>query len=53
MSPTLGIGLALILSGLVSLLFLGWFGFLIAIVGVVVVIAYAAGFGKRAAQPGP
>ena len=45
--------LALILVGLVLVLFLGYFGFIIAAVGGVILILALLGIGRRAVETGP
>jgi hypothetical protein len=52
-APVLGIAIALIVLGLLGLLFFPWGGVVVAVVGVILVIAYLVGFGKGAAEPGP
>jgi hypothetical protein len=52
MAPTLGLAIALIVIGLLGLLFLPFgLGLVVAAVGVILLIAYLIGFGKRAAEP--
>ena len=53
MAPTLGLAVALLVLGLLGLLFFPWGGFVLAIVGVILLIVYLVGFGRRAAEPGP
>jgi hypothetical protein len=53
MAPTLGLAVALLVLGLVGLLFFPWGGIVLFAVGVVLLVAYLVGFGRRAAEPGP
>ncbi len=53
MAPTLVLVVALLVLGLLGLLFFPWGGFVLAIVGVILLIVYLVGFGRRAAEPGP
>lgn len=41
---------ALIVAGLALSLFLGWFGFIIAAVGLVLLVLWFVGVGRRAAE---
>jgi Flp pilus assembly protein TadB len=49
----IGAGLALIAIGIVMLFFLPWVGIPVGVVGLVLFVAYLAGFGRRAAQGKP
>jgi Flp pilus assembly protein TadB len=49
----IGVALALIAIGIVMLFLLPWVGIPVGIVGVVLFIAYLAGFGRRAAEGKP
>ena len=53
MAGTLGIGIALLVFGLIGLVFFPWGGFVLLIVGVILIVAFLLGFGRRAAQPRP
>jgi len=53
MAPILILAIVLIVFGLLGLLFFPWGGILVAIIGVVLLLAFVAGFGKRAAEPRP
>jgi membrane protein implicated in regulation of membrane protease activity len=46
----IGVGLALLLIGVVTLFFMPWVGIPAAIVGIVLVVLFLLGFGKRAAR---
>ncbi len=49
----IGVALALVAIGIVMLFILPWVGIPIGIVGLVLVVAYLAGFGRRAAEGKP
>ena len=49
----IGAALALIAVGIVMLFFLPWVGIPVGIVGLVLFVAYLAGFGRRAAEGKP
>ena len=49
----IGAALALIAIGIVMLFFLPWVGIPVGIVGLVLFVAYLAGFGRRAAEGKP
>jgi 4-hydroxybenzoate polyprenyltransferase len=54
MAPVLGLAIALVVLGLLGAFFIPFgIGFVVAAVGLILLIAYAVGFGKRAAEPGP
>jgi hypothetical protein len=46
----IGVGLALLVIGVVTLFFMPWVGIPAAIVGIVLVVLFLLGFGKRAAR---
>jgi hypothetical protein len=48
---SLGLGIALLIIGLLGLLFFPWGGVVVAVVGLVLIIAFLLGFGRRAARP--
>jgi hypothetical protein len=48
---SLGLGIALLIIGLLGLLFFPWGGIVVAVVGLVLIIAFLLGFGRRAARP--
>jgi hypothetical protein len=50
MAGSLGLGIALLIIGLLGLLFFPWGGVIVAIVGLGLIIAFLLGFGRRAAQ---
>jgi hypothetical protein len=49
----IGLALALIIVGVVMLFVLPWVGIPVGIVGIVLLILFLAGFGRRAAEPTP
>lgn len=51
MAGSLGLGVALLVIGLLGLLFFPWGGIVLAIVGLVLIVAFLLGFGRRAAEP--
>jgi membrane protein implicated in regulation of membrane protease activity len=53
MAGSLGLGIALLIIGLLGLLFFPWGGIIVAIIGLLLIIAFVAGFGRRATEPRP
>ncbi len=53
MAGSLGLGIALLILGLLGLLFFPWGGIIVALVGLFLIGAFLLGFGKRAAEPRP
>jgi hypothetical protein len=49
MAGTLGLGIVLLVIGLLGLLFFPWGGVVLAVVGLVLIILFLLGFGRRAA----
>jgi Flp pilus assembly protein TadB len=52
----IGVGVALIIIGIIFLFVIPWVGIPVGVIGLVLAIAYFAGFGRRAArgeQPQP
>jgi hypothetical protein len=49
----IGLAIALIVIGLVFAFVIPWVGIVVGIVGVALFIAFVAGFGRSAAEPGP
>jgi hypothetical protein len=49
----LGAALALIVIGIVGLFIFPWGGIPVGIVGVLLLVAFLLGFGRRAQEPGP
>ena len=47
----IGLALALLVVGLVLLFIIPWVGIPVGIIGLVLVILYVAGIGRRAAEP--
>ena len=50
MAGSLGLGVALLIIGLLGLLFFPWGGIVVALVGLVLIVLFLLGFGKRAAD---
>ena len=48
---SLGLGIALLVIGLLGLLFFPWGGIVVAVVGLILIIAFLLGFGRRSARP--
>ena len=46
----LGVALAAIVVGIIAVFFLPWVGIVVGAVGLVLLIAYLAGWGRRAAE---
>ena len=53
MAGSLGLGVALLVIGLLGLLFFPWGGIVLAVIGLLIIVAFLLGFGRRAAEPGP
>jgi hypothetical protein len=53
MAGSLGLGIALLIIGLIGLVFFPWGGIILAIIGIVLIIGFVAGFGRRATDPRP
>ncbi|HEY0417818.1 MAG TPA: hypothetical protein VGC78_15665 [Gaiellaceae bacterium] len=51
MAGSLGLGIALLIIGLLGLIFFPWGGIVLAVVGLVLIVAFLLGFGRRAAEP--
>jgi len=49
----IGVALALIVIGIVFGFVIPWVGIAVGIVGLALFVAFVAGFGRRAAEPGP
>jgi hypothetical protein len=49
----IGVALAIIIVGIVFGLVIPWVGIVVGLVGLVLFIAFVAGFGRRTAEPGP
>jgi hypothetical protein len=49
----IGVALALIAIGIVMLFILPWVGIPVGVVGLILFVAYLAGFGRRAAEGKP
>jgi hypothetical protein len=48
----IGLGIALIVIGIVWVFVIPWVGIVVGIVGLALFVAFVAGFGRRAAEPG-
>jgi hypothetical protein len=53
MAGSLGLGVALLVIGLLGLLFFPWGGIVLALIGLILIVAFLLGFGRRAAEPRP
>jgi hypothetical protein len=53
MAGTLGLGIALLVIGLIGLVFFPWGGVVVAVIGLVLIILFLLGVGRSAAQPRP
>jgi hypothetical protein len=51
MAGSLGLGIAFLVVGLIALVFFPWGGVVVAAVGLLLVVAFLLGFGRRAAGP--
>jgi len=49
----IGLALAIIIVGIVFGSVIPWVGIVVGLVGLVLFVAFVAGFGRRAAKPGP
>jgi hypothetical protein len=49
----IGVALALVVVGLILLFIIPWVGIAVGVVGLVLVVLYLLGFGKRAAEGRP
>ena len=49
----IGLALAIIIVGIVFGFVIPWVGIAVGLVGLVLFVAVLAGFGRRAAEPGP
>jgi hypothetical protein len=48
----IGLAIALIVIGIVWVFVIPWVGIVVGIVGLALFVAFVAGFGRRAAEPG-
>ena len=53
MGGILGIGVGMLVLGLIVLVFFPWGGVVVAVVGLIIVVAFLFGFGRRATVPRP
>ena len=51
MAGSLGLGIALLILGLIGLAIFPWGGSVVALIGLVIIVAFLLGFGRRAARP--
>jgi hypothetical protein len=51
MAGSLGLGIALLILGLIGLAIFPWGGIVVALIGLVIIVAFLLGFGRRAARP--
>jgi uncharacterized membrane protein YdjX (TVP38/TMEM64 family) len=51
MAGSLGLGLALLVIGLLGLLFFPWGGVVLVVVGLVIIVLFLFGLGRRAGEP--
>ena len=49
----IGVALALVVVGLVLLFIVPWVGIAVGVIGIILVVLYLLGFGKRAAEGRP
>jgi len=49
----IGLALAIIIIGIIFGFVIPWVGIIVGIVGLALFVALLAGFGRRAAEPGP
>ncbi|HYX89615.1 MAG TPA: hypothetical protein VE753_09620 [Gaiellaceae bacterium] len=49
----IGLAIALVVIAIVFGFVIPWVGIVVGIVGLALFVAYAVGFGRRAAEPGP
>jgi hypothetical protein len=49
----IGLALALIIVAIVFGFVIPWVGIVVGVVGLILLIAFLVGFGRRAAEPGP
>jgi hypothetical protein len=49
----IGVALALVVLGLILLFIVPWVGIAVGVVGLILVVVYLLGFGKRAAEGRP
>ncbi len=53
MGGTLGLGIGLLVLGLLGLLFFPWGGIVLVVVGLLLIVGFVLGFGRRATNPRP
>jgi hypothetical protein len=53
MAGSLGLGIALLVIGLIGLVFFPWGGIVVAVIGLFLIVAFLLGIGRRATEPRP
>ena len=53
MGGVLGLGVALLVIGLIGLAVIPWGGIVVAIVGLLLIVSFLLGFGRRTTRSGP
>jgi hypothetical protein len=53
MAGSLGLGIALLVIGLIGLVFFPWGGIVVAVIGLILIVAFLLGVGRRATEPRP
>lgn len=51
MAGSLGLGIALLVLGLIGLAIFPWGGIVLALIGLVIIVAFLLGVGRRTARP--
>jgi hypothetical protein len=51
MAGSLGLGIALVIIGLLGLLFFPWGGVVLVVVGLILIVLFLLGIGRRAGAP--
>lgn len=51
MAGSLGLGIALLVLGLIGLAIFPWGGIVLALIGLVIIVAFLLGMGRRTARP--
>ena len=51
MAGSLGLGIALLIIGLLGLLFFPWGGVVLVVVGLILIVLFLLGIGRRAGSP--
>jgi hypothetical protein len=53
MAGSLGLGVALLVIGLIGLVFFPWGGIVVALIGLILIVLFLVGFGRRATTKAP